>query len=323
MMSKLVRLGLSAGLVFILTIASSPSPSEGAQRLRFATSFRGPHFEILALAAEEKGFWQRNGLEVEWFSMQGGSRTMRALAARAFDMGITTPTTVIQAVSRRVPALIVADLKLRENWRVWVSATGPVKGPADLRGAKIGISRFGGTAYANAKVLVKGLGLEKEVQFVAVGGLSRRIAALKTAAIDAFPLGEIAATSLKIKGEVRGIGSLRRYQPRKWSDLVVFTHRKFSSANPETIARAIKAIFESTDYIWKNSSWTLARLESHSKLSPKAAKAVFKLLNYGLNGNIDRQMIENVAKFLLDYEIVPKDSLPPIDQLYSNRYIPR
>jgi ABC-type nitrate/sulfonate/bicarbonate transport system substrate-binding protein len=271
MIRKLFQLSLSTGLVIILTIAFSASPSQGAQKLRFATSFKGPHFDIVALAAKEKGFWERNGLETEWFSMQGGSSTMRALAARAFDMGISTPTTVIQAISRRVPTLMVADLKLREDWRVWVSATGMIKAPADLRGAKIGIS--------NAKVLMRGLGVEKDVQFVAVGGLSRRIAALKTGAINAFPLGQIAATSLQVKGEIQGIGSLRRYLPGKWSDLVAFSHREFSSANPETIARAIKAIFEATDYIWKDSSWTLARLESHSKLSAKAAQAVVKLLN--------------------------------------------
>lgn len=314
--------GAISALFLVSILAFGLDASFSAEKIRFATSFKGPHFDLLVLAAEEKGFFKHEGLEAQWFSMEGGSPTIQALAAGSVDSGVSTPTTMIQGAARGVATVMVADLGLTEDWRLWVKADGPVKQPGDLKGSKVGTSRFGGQAYANARVLLKGLGLEKDVRLVAAGGLAHRVAALKTGAIDAFALGEIAATSLKVRGEIRGLGSLRAYLPKEWSDMILFAHKEVGAKTPEGVKKTIKAILMAADSIQSDSRWSLEKLKSFSRYTEAEAKEVLPLLRYGKGGRIDKKTIENVRDFLIEYNIVKKEATPVAEELFTNRYLP-
>src|SRR3972149_3887776 len=147
-------------LMVVSAIAQTRIPVLADLKLRFATAFKGPEYDMTALAAEEKGLWKRYGLETEWFSMKGGGPTFQALAAGSIDMGTTQAVSTIQAVARGLSALVVADIGYIEDWKVWVRSDSPVKKPADLKGGKVGTSRFGGAAHAFTLVFLRGVGLE-------------------------------------------------------------------------------------------------------------------------------------------------------------------
>lgn len=306
---------------FFVSILASSSLGRGAEKLRFATAFKGPQFDLPALAAEEKGFWKQNGLEVQWFSMEGGSPTFQAMVAGSVDMGVATPTSHIQAAARGIPTIVVADLGFVEDWSIWVRPEGPIKEPKDLKGGKVGTSRFGGQAYANAIILLKGMGIEKEVRLVAVGGLSARLAALRAGIIDGFAVGSTAAAPLKVQGFVRGLGSLKDILPKEWSDLTVSAHKDFLARRPELVKRSIKAFVEATDYVKKDQEWTLEKLKTFSRYSEAAAKEIYSILFYSKDGRIDKKMIENVRAFLIEYDIIAKEKAPLVEFLYTNQFV--
>ncbi len=79
-------------LVVLSLVVPTSSSTLAADKLRYATAFKGPEYDMTALAAEERAFWKGYGLETKWFSMKGGSSTFQALAAGSIDMGTPPPS---------------------------------------------------------------------------------------------------------------------------------------------------------------------------------------------------------------------------------------
>ena len=308
-------------LVVLSIVVPTSSSTLAAEKLRYATAFKGPEYDMTALAAEERGFWKRYGLETKWFSMKGGSPTFQALAAGAIDMGTTQAITTIQAASRGLPAVVVADMGYVEDWKMWVRRDSPVKKPRDLKGGKVGTSRFGGAAHAFTLAFLRGLGLEKDVKIVAVGGLSSRIAALRSGAIDGFLLTLPPLANLKAKGEIRGLGSLRANLPRKWMGMVLFAGRKVVQEKPRIVSAGVKAILAAADFVERNPEWTLAKLKSYSRFSEEAVKEVYATLRFSKDGKIDPEALKNAIDFLLEYRIVRKEKAPALENIYTNQFV--
>jgi NitT/TauT family transport system substrate-binding protein len=126
-------------------------------------------YDLPLIVAEEKGLWKEKGVNVEWLSFKGSSAMYRAMAAKSVDMSISMGASAIQAASRGVRVVIVADLGAQLDFEVWVKGDGPIKKPADLKGDKIGIGRRGGSSFALARFILNALKMEKDVQLVSVG----------------------------------------------------------------------------------------------------------------------------------------------------------
>src|SRR3972149_2479652 len=84
-------------------------PLFSAEVLRFGTPVKGaPRFDMVVLAAEERGFWKENGLEVNWFPFRGSTEMVKAVAGGAIDAGEGDAVSLLLDVARGVPLLLVA-----------------------------------------------------------------------------------------------------------------------------------------------------------------------------------------------------------------------
>ena len=168
MKGRVFRYGL---LIAMVMLAIFDYRVAEAQKVRIAPCVRSnPSYTLPFFAAEEKNLWSKNGVEAEWLPMRAGAAMIQAIAAGALDMGICAPLGGILAISRGVPEVIVADLQSPQDWGIFVLSKSPIKGSADLNGAKIGVSRLGGSAHAYGIAVAKALGMEKDIKWVAAGG---------------------------------------------------------------------------------------------------------------------------------------------------------
>lgn len=293
-----------------------------ADKLNFGTPIKGSAlYDLPSTAAEEKGFWKQNGLEVQWVPFEAGAALHRAVAAGSVNIGMTGPLSIIQAVGAGVPEVIVADMQAREDMYFWVRSDSKIKSPKDLKGARVGVSRFGGVAHAYGRMVAKLLGLEKDIKFVAIGGRAQQIAALKTGIDDAEIFSLIAFAPLKVSGEVREVVVVRDYLPKEWTDVAVFARRDLAEKSPELVRRAVKAIVQAGDYVVKNPDWAKEKMRTALGHPPEVARLVYSELQYGKDGKISRAGLENIVNFLIEYGIVPKDKMPPLDKLYTTAFI--
>ncbi len=302
-------------LVGLLTLGGLTVNSHPAEKLQLGSSIRlYPAFYLPILAAEERGFFKKNGLEVEWVPFRGGTTLARAMAAGAINIGLSTASSDIVAISRGVPIQIVAQLfRGSKDWFIWVRRDSPLKKPQDLKGAKVGVTRLGGASYGYARAIARSQGLEKEVRIVATGGIREQVAALKTGAVDATLVSIYIVASMKLKGEVRELLSLGDILPREWADQEVIARRDFVQKNPDTVRRVVKSLLQGVDFLRKNPPWTIEKMRSMSRFSEEAARMVYQgylLRNLTVDGRTSRKGVENVREFLMEFDIMSRDKAP-------------
>lgn len=159
--------------------------------------------------AQERGYFAKEGLDVQLTPVQGGSDSVVQLAAGNFDAAVGgMGAGLLNAAARGVKFTIVAPMHsekppLASPLVISAKRAGEFKSVADLKGKKVSINATGAaTEYWLAKALAtKGLTF-KDVQLQTVP-FSNVPAALESGSLDAAILGEPLATINKDKGIVK------------------------------------------------------------------------------------------------------------------------
>lgn len=280
-----------------------------------------PGYYLPVLAAEEKGFWKDNGLEVEWVPFPGTAAQFVAVAARASNIGLTPSDGAPVAAERGSPVFMVAELIPREPFLVWVKADSPYRHPRDLKGTKFGTPRLGGTSHAFGRIVARAYGIEKDMRFIGAGGLPEMYAALRAGALDVIAQPISLTVGMKMAGIIREIGSMADYLPKPWLEHVIFARKDYARSNPDLVRRTIKATLQATDFMKKDSRWTIDKMKSLSGYSEAAAKAVYDDLEFTTTGRLERKAVENIRTIFIEYGILTKDKAPAVDDLFTNEYV--
>ena len=298
--------------------------SVAAESLRFGLAIKVPDHELPILAAEEKGFWKENGLEVNTTIFKGGRRLNQAVAARHIDMGTSGATGVFVAASRGLPLLMLATFQNQTSLGIWVAANGPVKKPKDLAGVKLGMSSIGGLPHIYGQATAKVLGLEGKIRFVAVGRVATRMAALTSGAIDGHLSPFSAMARFQQEGKVREVLRFTDYLPKNWVSNVLTAHKEFTIAKPATVAKGVKSFLQSIQFMRNDPAWTMQKLSQMRGYSPKLARIVYDdlMIRYTKDHKIKRQAVVNLKKFLIEFKIISATEAPPIDKIYTTKFLP-
>ena len=154
-----------------------------ADKLRIGYGAPSVTMSILWITKEGKLF-EKNGLDVEVLYLES-ALVQRALIAGNIALGQMTGS-LMAAPKLQGADLVMVDSFLN-NLLYRLVARPEIKSVADLKGKRVGVSRFGaGADRATRLVLTKrGLNPEKDVVLLQIGGSPTRIAALSAATIDA------------------------------------------------------------------------------------------------------------------------------------------
>jgi NitT/TauT family transport system substrate-binding protein len=310
---------LAAGVILCLILTAQ---AWSVQKVKFSTSVK-PYavFYLPSLAAEEKGIWQKNGLEGTWVPFRGGGNWIRALAAGEIKIGLGSVAATAQGSSRGVSLVAVRNLYAQEPFFVYVRSDGSVKSPKDLEGKKIGINRRGAIQDAYAQVVTKVFGLGKNVRIVATGGIGETVAALKTKSIDALVLTPWQMIKLEIEGQVQRLVPISDHLPKDWIDMAVIAHKSFLTDDPAQVKKIVRVVSQSIDAIANDPDWTINKMKEMSGFSDEAARKMYKELNFSKDGRIERKAVESVRSFLIQYGIVNAQKVPPTEKLFTNQFL--
>lgn len=294
-----------------------------AEKVRYSNATKTNALDNLpALAAEEKGFWKREGLEVEWFVFDSGGAQGQAIAAGGVDSGIWDAGSLIPGVAKGVPALMVADMKADYNFFFWVRPESSLREPKDLQGKAIGISRRGSYSYAMGKVALKALGMEKDVRLVATGGVTSSIAALKAGTVDGIILSNLTMAVPKFRRDAREFINIRNYLPKDWIGLTIYAHKEFAKKSPEALKRLIRAVFNASHFAMENPAWAIAKMKELAGYPEEVAQWVHKsVIRYGDDWKIDRASVQAVSNFLIEYGFMAKEEAPGPELIFTNQHI--
>ena len=171
-----------AVLVILLSLFFTRQ-AESQEKIRVGYSSINIH-AILVWIAEKRGLYGKYGLTPLQVFISGGSINVQALLSGSVDLAQLTGPPGVAANLEGADILYIAGTDDKMAYQL-VTRAG-IKNAADLRGAKLGISRFGSSADFGVRLLVKKLGLDpaRDVAILQVGSELARAGALKAGKID-------------------------------------------------------------------------------------------------------------------------------------------
>jgi ABC-type nitrate/sulfonate/bicarbonate transport system substrate-binding protein len=314
---------LSVAVVFVATMLSV-SAASAQDKVTYGSAIKlSPVYYLPILAAQEKDIFKKNGLNVDWIPSKSGPDFQRNLAGSIVEIGSSTGGTDIPAISRGVPAIIVANLQPKDGFAVWVSSGSRFHRPQDLKGAKLGVSRLSGVEHAYGLLAAKQLGLGSDIQFIGTGGVRESLAVLVTGSIDGVILNPQNLIELKLQGKVRQLLSIADYLPKPWLSYTITASKAMVEKRPDVVRRTLNSLFEANRFIMsaQGKPWTIAKMKEENKYSEQGSQEVYTTLNLSTDGKMDRHAVENLTNFMTEFGLIKAGEVAKVDTLFTDQFI--
>jgi NitT/TauT family transport system substrate-binding protein len=248
-----------------------------AQPVRGA--FPSPSVQILPMmVAQERGFFKREGLDLELIFVRGASTAVQALIANQihfiFSIGPQMP-----AVWEGHDIILLAQQVGRPTFSLVV--TPDIHKIADLKGKKIGVT-FGGSTAAGTKALLElnKLNPDKDVEYIGLPGNEPKIAAMKQGIISAALLAP-PADYLAMKSGLKRLVSLADiFKDTAFTGLAA--HSKTIKENPQMVKRMVRAIVRAVLHTRDNPEDALQVLIKRLGLERDAAQDAYQMIKDAL-----------------------------------------
>lgn len=133
----------------------------------------------------QAGFFRKHGLDVN-LSFARGTLAEQAMLAGTFPVGFVSSSAVINSSLAGARIKIVASVSNKMLYAV--VAARAITSAAQLRGKRVGISRFGDASETATRLAARELGLDpdRELAMLQIGNSPDRFAALQAGTIDAM-----------------------------------------------------------------------------------------------------------------------------------------
>jgi len=244
-------------------------------------------------AAQYQGYFKDEGLDVEVLQMNANV-SVAALAAGNVDYNLILQS-VVTANLRGLPLKIAGILIERPNHVVVVHPT--IQKFGDLKNKKIAISSFGSLVDILARLTAAHFNLDPktDVQFVAAGSSSARIAQLQAGVVQAAfvtPPGNSRAEASGFKSLL----SVRDLFPFPVNGIGV-SEQKLKN-NKEEVRKIVRALLRANRYILTNPKGAIKILSAWGRTKPEVAEEAYNVnvKNYSRNLLVPKATLENVIE---------------------------
>jgi NitT/TauT family transport system substrate-binding protein len=275
-------------VLFVLGMGSTAH----AQKIIVAVS--NPDMSFLSGGvAKYKGFFKEEGLDAELVQITANV-SIAALAAGNVDYNLILQS-VVTGNLRGLPIKVAGILIERPNHVI--VANPKVRTFADLRGRKIAVSSFGSLTDILARLTAEHFKLnpKQDIQFVAAGSGSGRIAQLDSGFVDAA----VVTPPSDLIAESRGFKSLVRTQ-----DILVFpvngvgvSEQKLKNNRGE-VKRVLRALLKANRFILDNPKGAIDILQKWGHSSRATAEQAYAATaaNYSRNLLVPKEALEKVIE---------------------------
>ena len=196
--------------------------------------------------AQEAGIFNRHGIDAELLLIPSGTTAVQALVAGEVQLLTATGTTAVAATLRGADLAIVGSLGVIDYKLV---APPRIRTPQDLKGKRVGITRFGSFTDFGSRRVLRFLGLhpDKDVVLLQTGiaGAAQRLMAMFSGTMDATltQVDTIFLAQIKWGKEVQVLGGLKDTGYRATGGDIM-AGRRYLKDKPDLTRRFLMAIAE-------------------------------------------------------------------------------
>ena len=281
-MARRLALILAAALL----MASARAPSAQAEPvLNLGYSGAGVGSDLLKLIGRS-GLWRKHGVDVRVIYLASGTLMAQTLSSgdiglAGFDVTAMLNLGVAGAKDMRVIAVMINRLE------PFFVVRNSIKTPADLKGKRVTISRFGSGSDIITRVALRfwKLDPDKDVSYFQSGNTPTRIAALVAGHMDGALVSSTQVQKVVETGCCRVLADLSEL-PIDYANYGVVVSGSMLKTQRDNVRRFLEAFTEGI-YLFKN--------------RPEAAMAVLKESNSDPQGV--RPLYERLAKAMQEYPL--------------------
>jgi NitT/TauT family transport system substrate-binding protein len=250
-------------LLVLCTQVYTQRAAIGQEKIRIGVPLF-PTVSFPVFIAQEKGFFEKNGLKSEIIRINSEPTTYQALISGDIDATSGAPTGLVQSNLQGVPVVSLG------SWDNLVSYTMVTREKIDelsqLKGKKIGINRLGGKSSLILRVMLEDAGLNsmKDVTLLQLGGSQERLAALMRGGIDAAPVDFAFEPKMKQMGFFLVTGKKIPFM----NGPITVKSSSLQSNRPKWV-RFVKSYLEATHYLTTNKEGSVEVLRRAIQLDDK------------------------------------------------------
>jgi NitT/TauT family transport system substrate-binding protein len=250
-------------LLFVIVLAM---PQLGYSQ-PFRISYGGTSgYNVPIWVTQEAGLFKKHGLNGELVMISGASQSMQAMLANETQVANTSGSAPVQAKIQGADAVIIATSYDLIPYGVVVHKD--IRTPADLKGKRIAISRFGGITELAVKLAVEKFGLSlKDVTMIQAGPDAQRIPAVATGTVAASvlaPPGLFAASAqgLRILADLSDLGV-------KYPTSSFFVMRNYLVENRASLKKFLMALTEGLHVYVNDKDFSMRVMQKYTKLGDR------------------------------------------------------
>jgi NitT/TauT family transport system substrate-binding protein len=296
-------------LFFAFTLLLSLVDFRVAEAQKITVAVSNPDMSFLSGGvAKYKGFFKEEGLDAELVQITANV-SIAALAAGNVDYNLILQS-VVTGNLRGLPLKVVGILIERPNHVVVVNPK--INRFTDLRGKKIAVSSFGSLTDILARLTAEHFKLipNKEVQFVAAGSGSGRIAQLESGLVDAA----VVTPPSDIVAESHGFKTLVRIR-----DILVFPvngvgiNEQKLKTNRAEVKKVLRALLRANRFILDDRKGAIDILQKWGRTPLSAAEQAYAATasNYSRNLIAPRDALEKIIDVTRVNMDIKKEVSPP------------
>ena len=247
-------------LFVVLFALAVPASAQAPEKPKLQIGVGGkPLFYYLPLTiAEQKGYFKAEGLDVEILDFPGGARALQALIGGSVDVvsGAYEHTITQQAKGQNIEAVILQGKYAGIVLGMSKAKAAAYKGPADLKGMKIGVTAPGSSTNMFINILLAKVGLKPDAAaYVGVGAAAGAVAIMKKGEIDAISNLDPVITMLEADGTIvpvldtrtaKGMGEV---YGGAYAAGCIYVPVDFAKKNPNTVQAVVNAMERALRFI--------------------------------------------------------------------------
>jgi NitT/TauT family transport system substrate-binding protein len=267
----------------------------------------GSGFHVPSYIAMDKGFFNDEGLDASFVTLQGRALVTAGLSGSVNFIPI--PSGGSQAALSGADIRYVVGQSLKSQWLI--AARPDITKAEDLKGKTVGYGRAGSADYdEGAAVLLRAFKMEvgKDYKVISFQGEPERIAALVN--------GDIAAALISVPHAPRALNAgmkvlLRTGDYIQRAGGTMWTMKSFVDAHPDTVKKFIRAMARGVMYYRDNKAGSLASLKEHLGVqSDKDAEIVWEQTHNTFGAEVPKEMFRDIFESRRETMIAAKQWAP-------------
>lgn len=287
--------------------------------------------------ADELGYFEEEGLDVDLQDLQGGSKALTAMIGGSTEVTSGYYEHTIQMQAKNQPVKAFVNMNLSSGLALVVSEKNrdTITSIEDLKGKNVGVTAPGSSTDMFVKYLLAQNGMEIDAASVsAIGAGSSAVAAVEQGQVDAAVMLEPDITVLEkrlggkpaIIEDVRTLEGLQDvFGADAWPSSSLYATDDWLEQNPETAAKLATAIKRTLEFVASHSGEEIAAEmpETFAGGDPEQYAAVIEELKLTLS--TDGAFTEAGAEAVLETQRVANpevgDAEIELSETYTNEFV--